>query len=40
MGARTHGTLRVSLGRDTTEEDVARFLDVLPGVVERLRARV
>jgi cysteine desulfurase len=40
MGALTHGTLRVSLGRDTTEEDVARFLDVLPGVVERLRARV
>ncbi len=40
MGALTHGNVRVSVGRDTTEDDVARFLDVLPGVVERLRARV
>jgi cysteine desulfurase len=40
MGALTHGNVRVSVSRDTTEDDVARFLDVLPGVVERLRARV
>jgi cysteine desulfurase len=40
MGALTHGNVRVSVGRDTTEDDVRRFLDVLPGVVERLRARV
>ncbi len=32
-----HGTLRVSLGRFTTEEDVAYFLEKLPGVIERLR---
>jgi len=32
-----HGTLRVSLGRFTTEEDVDYFLEKLPGVIERLR---
>jgi cysteine desulfurase len=40
MGALTHGNVRVSVGRETTEADVERFLDVLPSVVERLRARV
>lgn len=40
MGALTHGNVRVSVGRDTTEDDVGRFLEVLPGTVERLRARV
>jgi cysteine desulfurase len=40
MGALTHGNVRVSLARDTTREDVEAFLDVLPGVVERLRAEV
>jgi cysteine desulfurase len=40
MGALTHGNVRVSVGRDTTEDDVARFLEALPGTVERLRARV
>jgi cysteine desulfurase len=40
MGALTHGNVRVSVGRETTEDDVGRFLDVLPGVVERLRARL
>jgi cysteine desulfurase len=39
MGALTHGNLRISLGRDTTEHDVAWLLDVLPAAVERLRAR-
>jgi cysteine desulfurase len=33
----THGNVRVSLTRDTTAEDVDRFLDVLPDVVARLR---
>jgi cysteine desulfurase len=37
MGVLTHGNVRVSLWRDTTEGDVERFLAVLPGVVERLR---
>ncbi|MGN6128768.1 MAG: cysteine desulfurase family protein [Nocardioidaceae bacterium] len=39
MGALTHGNVRVSLTRDTTREDVERFLAVLPGVVAELRAR-
>lgn len=38
MGALTHGNVRVSLTRDTTEDDVARFCHVLPDVVERLRS--
>ncbi|HEY3530330.1 MAG TPA: aminotransferase class V-fold PLP-dependent enzyme [Nocardioides sp.] len=40
MGALTHGNVRLSLGRDTDEEDVGRFLEVLPGAIERLRARL
>ena len=32
-----HGSLRVSLGRFTTEKDVDYFLEKLPGVIERLR---
>ena len=32
------GSLRFSLGRDNTDEDVDRLLEVLPGAVERLRA--
>ena len=39
MGALTHGNVRVSLTRDTTAEDVERFLAVLPGVVAELRGR-
>jgi cysteine desulfurase len=39
MGALTHGNVRVSLTRDTTEHEVDRFLEVLPGVVARLRSR-
>jgi len=38
MGALTHGNLRLSLARDTTREQVERFLDVLPGTVQRIRA--
>jgi cysteine desulfurase len=38
MGVLTHGNVRVSLPRGTTEEDVDGFLAVLPNVVARLRA--
>jgi len=37
MGAITHGNVRVSLPRNTTEESVTNFLAVLPGIVSRLR---
>jgi len=38
MGVLSHGNIRVSLHRDTTEADVDRFLDELPGIVASLRA--
>jgi cysteine desulfurase len=38
MGAITHGNVRVSLPRDTTEESVTGFLSALPGIVSSLRA--
>jgi cysteine desulfurase len=37
MGVLSHGNVRVSLHRDTTEAEVDRFLAVLPGVVADLR---
>jgi cysteine desulfurase len=37
MGVLSHGNVRVSLHRDTTEADVGRFLAVLPGIVADLR---
>jgi len=37
MGALTHGNLRVSLSRDSTEDDVDRLLAVLPGIVADIR---
>ncbi|WP_237089404.1 cysteine desulfurase family protein [Nocardioides dokdonensis] len=40
MGALTHGNVRLSLHRTTTDEDVERLLGVLPGIVADLRARV
>jgi cysteine desulfurase len=40
MGALTHGNVRLSLTRDTTEAEVDAFLDALPVVVQRLRAEV
>lgn len=33
-----HGSLRLSVGRFTTDEDVDYFLEVFPPIVERLRA--
>lgn len=37
MGVLTHGNVRVSLHGGVEQADVARFLDVLPGIVEELR---
>jgi cysteine desulfurase len=34
---RAHGSIRISLGRDNTVEDVEYLLDVLPGVIKRIR---
>lgn len=39
MGVLSHGNVRVSLHRDTTEADVDRFLAELPGIVADLRAQ-
>ncbi|HHW13446.1 MAG TPA: cysteine desulfurase NifS [Firmicutes bacterium] len=33
-----HGSLRLTLGRENTAEDVDYVLDILPGIVSRLRA--
>jgi len=33
-----HGSLRFSLGRWTTEEEIGRVLEVLPKIVSKLRA--
>lgn len=38
MGVLTHGNVRVVLGRDVDDDDVARFCDALPGAVARVRA--
>ncbi len=40
MGVLSHGNVRVSLHRDTTEDEVNRFLAVLPGVVRDIRKEV
>ncbi len=40
MGVLTHGNVRVSLTRDTTEADVERFLAELPDVVRGIRAEL
>jgi cysteine desulfurase len=37
MGVLSHGNVRVSLHRGTTEEQVERFLAVLPGIVADIR---
>ncbi len=33
----SHGSIRFSLGRHTTEEDIGKVMDVLPGIVQKLR---
>ncbi|MGE5508965.1 MAG: cysteine desulfurase NifS [Chitinophagales bacterium] len=33
-----HGSLRMTLGRDNTQEDIDYVLETLPGIVEKLRA--
>jgi cysteine desulfurase len=38
MGVLTHGNIRVSLTRTTTEADIERFLTVVPDVVARVRS--
>lgn len=38
MGVLSQGNVRVSLHRETTEEEIDRFLAVLPGIVADLRA--
>jgi cysteine desulfurase len=40
MGALTHGNVRVSVGRETSDDDVDRFLATLPAVVDDLRQRL
>jgi cysteine desulfurase len=32
-----HGSLRISLGRFTRENDINKLLKVLPGIIEKLR---
>ncbi|MEN3307948.1 MAG: cysteine desulfurase [Micromonosporaceae bacterium] len=39
MGVLSHGNVRISLHRETTGDDVRRFLDMLPEVVARLRSQ-
>jgi cysteine desulfurase len=33
-----HGSLRFTLGKWTTQEELNKVLDVLPGIVKKLRA--
>jgi len=33
----SHGAIRFSLGKYTTEREIDRVLKVLPGIIERLR---
>ena len=37
MGVEADRSLRVSVGWSSTRDDVDRFVEVLPGIVERLR---
>jgi cysteine desulfurase len=39
MGALSHGNVRVSFGRDSTDADLAALLDILPGAVAAIRER-
>ncbi|HAJ33386.1 MAG TPA: cysteine desulfurase NifS [Candidatus Atribacteria bacterium] len=33
-----HGSLRLTLGKDNTEEEIDYIIDILPGIIEKLRA--
>ena len=33
-----HGSLRLTLGKDNTEEEINYVIDILPGIIEKLRA--
>ena len=33
-----HGSLRLTLGKDNTDADADALLNVLPGIIEKLRA--
>ena len=33
-----HGSLRLTLGKNTTEEEIDYVIDILPGIIEKLRA--
>ena len=32
-----HGSIRISMGRETSEEDIDYMLDVLPGIIKKIR---
>jgi len=33
-----HGSLRLTLGKDNTEEEIDYVIDILPGIIKKLRA--
>lgn len=33
-----HGSIRISMGRDTAEEDIDYMIEVLPGIIKRIRS--
>ena len=35
---RAHGSIRISMGRETTMEEIGYMLDVLPGIIKRIRS--
>jgi cysteine desulfurase len=35
---RAHGSIRISMGRDTTMEEIGYMLEVLPGIINRIRS--
>jgi cysteine desulfurase len=37
MGVDAEHSLRISVGWSSTDADIDRFVEVLPGIVERLR---
>lgn len=40
MGVLSHGNVRVSLPHDVTDDDINKFLSVLPQVVEKVRKQL